>query len=829
MPGGEHVLSCILRTDTMSRLHPTTVEKIRGLPWINAYSAMNSAFCQLTVFGSVFILFLNDLGLGKTQIGIVLSLMPLASMLSLLTAPYVARHGFRRSFLVFWGARSVVVSALLLTPWYLSAFGPQVAFIILAVVVLLFAICRSVGETAWYPWSHEVIPPSIRGKFAAVNNMLSTLASMLAILAAGWVLGLGTGLSRYLWLIGGGVVIGWISVAAMSFVPGGAPMEAGGEDRFTFRRFRSPVADHNFLLYLAGVGLVLLGGSLMAFVPLFLKESIGLQDSQVVLLQGGGMIGVLASSYLWGWAADRYGSKPVMLLGLAAMILLPLLWFLLPRHSAWSMPLAVAAAAAGGLASLGYGIGSTRQLFTDVVPQEHRTEYFSLYCAWCGLLAGLGPLLAGKVLQVTAAVHGSLGWLSFDAYTPLFAASTLLLCAGALTLSKTRSDSKLTTAQFAGMFLHGNPLLALESKLRYSLATEEPTRVMLTRRLSRSGSPLSADELIEALYDPSFNVRQEAIFAITQMRPDFRLIEAMWRVAEGNHPDGPAATQALQRVGRVSRHRNVRQLIESLGDGNFNTRHEAVIGLSRVRPEPAVFEALARVVEGPDNELAITAVWALSRLGGPQAVLPCRVALNSDRPLLAARAARALGTLDDRQSLPVLLDRFRALQDQPLRLAYASALGAMRAADAAGEMLQLLPALQEEVSRAELVLALARIVGGEPSFTRLWRKARRDVATGLSPALASCRRRLRRSALATPEMLAILDACNESIAGGDLPAASPLLASALAMLPASRLGDVLTLMLPGCRELLRPENPALRECLVLSVHVLGESINCLRR
>ena len=62
----------------------------------------------------------------------------------------------------------------------------------------------------------------------------------------------------------------------------------------------------------------------------------------------------------------------------------------------------------------------------------------------------------------------------------------------------------------------------------------------------------------------------------------------------------------------------------------------------------------------------------------------------------------------------------------------------MRVAEAAGEMVRLLPTLEEEVSRAELVLALARIVGGERDFTRLWRKARRDAGTGLSQALIPC-------------------------------------------------------------------------------------------
>ena len=47
----------------------TNIEKKRGLPWICGSAAMNVIFGNLTVFGSVFILFLNELGLDKTKIG----------------------------------------------------------------------------------------------------------------------------------------------------------------------------------------------------------------------------------------------------------------------------------------------------------------------------------------------------------------------------------------------------------------------------------------------------------------------------------------------------------------------------------------------------------------------------------------------------------------------------------------------------------------------------------------------------------------------------------------------------------------------------------------
>ena len=54
--------------------------KRRGLPWQLAHGALNSVFAYLTVFGPVFVLFLDELGLPKTQIGLLLSLMRMARL-----------------------------------------------------------------------------------------------------------------------------------------------------------------------------------------------------------------------------------------------------------------------------------------------------------------------------------------------------------------------------------------------------------------------------------------------------------------------------------------------------------------------------------------------------------------------------------------------------------------------------------------------------------------------------------------------------------------------------------------------------------------------------
>ena len=46
---------------------PTDAEKRRRLPWSLAHGAANSVFSQLTFFGPIFVLFLDELGLSKTR------------------------------------------------------------------------------------------------------------------------------------------------------------------------------------------------------------------------------------------------------------------------------------------------------------------------------------------------------------------------------------------------------------------------------------------------------------------------------------------------------------------------------------------------------------------------------------------------------------------------------------------------------------------------------------------------------------------------------------------------------------------------------------------
>jgi MFS family permease len=420
--------------------------RLGSLRWIVAQNALNAAFAFLTIFGSVFLLFLSELGLPKAQIGLLLSLLPFSGLLALWSAPWVTRLGRRRVFLVCWTARKFVAAGLLLLPWVLLRYGHNTALVFLIGIVAVFAVLRSLAETAWYPWIQEVVPDRVRGRFGAISTVVSTVASVAALAIAGQVIREGDGLDRFLLLIGGGVVVGLLGTAAMIPVPGGEPQPTVGSGDGHLANMRHALADRNFVLYLAGLGGVTVGTLLyLTFLPLFLRERLGLAPGVVVTLDTAVMIGGGLSALVWGWAADRVGSRPVLMSSVALTLLIPVGWLLLPREAPHLVVWCALLYFSHGVAFTGAAIGAGRLLFNAVIPVCDNTAYTALYYAWSGLVGGVAPLLAGGLLQAYGPWQRQVGWLTADGNAVLFVLAIALIVVGGACFHRVRPDGRYST------------------------------------------------------------------------------------------------------------------------------------------------------------------------------------------------------------------------------------------------------------------------------------------------------------------------------------------------------------------------------------------------
>lgn len=395
----------------------------RSVLWLLGSVLANSVFCRLTVFGSAFVLFLDHLGLDRARIGLLLSLIPFAGLLALICAPFVARVGYRRAYIGFFTIRKLAIALVLFLPWVTEAWGSRAGLLWVTGLILTFAVCRAIGEIGAYALFQEVVTDAVRGRFSATTYGAITISGIPATLLAGWVLRGTPDTGRYLAVIGIGLAFGVASVAALVFVRvGGIERRQDGQPT-AFADMRSAIGDAVFARYMAGVACAGMALSAFAFVPLFLKECVRLTPGTVVWLEAAMAAGGLAAAWAWGRAADRKGSKPVLLSGMAGFALACLAIGIPGVIS--GAPQALALALFVGAVQTGWYIGSERYLFVRIIPQDRKAGYIAVYYACAGVANGLGPLLGGRLAE----------WSSRTAtpYAPVFLiACALGVCALAL-------------------------------------------------------------------------------------------------------------------------------------------------------------------------------------------------------------------------------------------------------------------------------------------------------------------------------------------------------------------------------------------------------------
>jgi len=270
-----------------------------------------------------------------------------------------------------------------------------------------------------------------------------------------------------------------------------------------------------------------------------------------------------------------------------------------------------------GAVTLGWQISWLRYLYVNATPRERKLSYMAVYYAWFGLVSGGGPLLAGQILNRSQAAATQLGIFSIDPYTPLFVLSAVLLAAGILAVSWLRGDEAATFKRLAGMFWHGNPIRALILLIRYRFAGTELTRIATTQRLGDTRNPLSAKELIEALSDPSFNVRYEAVNALGRMPPEPELVDALLSVLTESEAELSAV--AARSLGVLGDKRAIAPLREALDSGYPFLEASSVRALAMLGDVDSIPCFLEKLRNEADVMLRIAYASALGKLRSQQA------------------------------------------------------------------------------------------------------------------------------------------------------------------------------------------------------------------
>jgi hypothetical protein len=284
--------------------------------------------------------------------------------------------------------------------------------------------------------------------------------------------------------------------------------------------------------------------------------------------------------------------------------------------------------------------------------------------------------------------------------------------------------------------------------------------------------------------------------------------------------DERAAISITERLGRTQSPLTVDELLESLSDPRFYVRFEAIVSIARRGPDTRLTEALVKVLEGDEPALSTISAWALGRIGDEQAIAPLRKGLDARYRSVQAHCARSLGTLGDKEVLPKLLERLETETDVGLEIAYAAALGKLRAVEATGRLLVVLRAHQDGSSRRELALALARIVGNEHHFVQLLRHTSDDMGTSASQAITGMKKTIAEYQMDSCDLDEAMTDCADAFAREDLERGVVHLSRVIRCLPMEEFAPTLRLILQECAEGLDELGALRSEYTLLTLHTM---------
>ena len=647
----------------------TDYEKTLRLPYLYFFSMFTGASVIMAV-GAPFTLFLTELGFGPDKIGVLGGIMPFCQVFGIAFLPLILKFGCKAIATIAFTMRYVFIGLFLSVPLLVP--NLNAVFYVLFLAMALFSLSRTIAEVAFVPWSQEIIPQSIRGSISGkISIFYMATGLIVSYLTKVW-LDSSDELQRFYPLFIIAILVGIVGAIALQGLGGGSVREPTVRGLTAIKRVYEPIKDRNFQLFLVSSGTqytVFLIINL--FLMLYFKERFGTAAGQLVLMTSLLLIGSAIGSYIGGWLVDRNGSRGVRLsLQLLQIFLLASIAIIPADFVATPQFIGTIFLAFGVL--FGGSITAGNVYLLNYVPTESKESYMALSYSIDGVIGGSATFAAGFLLDRLKG--SSITTSTIGAYEILFIICAAVIFISALTYYFLLEENATSVRDFLKQFYAGNPLGVLWGIHRYGHQTSEERRLDLTHKFGGAGSVLAREELLDALHDPSFDVRYEAIVAL------------------GHLPNSKSVVLALEKM--------------------------------------LTYNGLV--------ELQYAALTSLGRIRATQSGPKIATFLTVDNPLLRARSIRTIGEIRDFNHLQTIRSILANDTAVDCRLAAISALGKFKDRESFEIMLANYCAFfsanessSDEPRSKVILLALSKILNREGAFSKAWRREEKNPGSSL--------------------------------------------------------------------------------------------------
>ena len=438
-----------LKGKEMVTPEPKQVERAIKLTYVQT---MLSAVFGASTGGMFLIGFAIDLGADNVLLGLMSTIPAFFVVFQLLAAWLVENKISRKKLTVVFALVTPLcwffIAAI---PLFGDALSKWMRFAVLISTIAIVTLAAQFAGNARASWLGELIPEERRGRFFGYCAMFAGVVGAGFAVIEGRFLDIirSRGLLAYTALFFFGILFGLAS-AVLNIPQPDCPLP-GSLRKTDFRSLVANALRNRHFMSLAVVHAVLALGSIAGpFSAAYCLRDVGLTFFQLGLLNSVGTAALLLSSPLWGKVVDKFGCRPVLIVGLLTIAPCAGIWFAIPpqavAHALWLLPWTNFVAGVGNAA---VSISIATLMYKTSKP-EGRSVQFALYSIFVSLVAAPMPVLGGWM--VTALQNA--GW-NIDLRVTFYC-SSIFVFAAALVATMLREAQSVSPQTLAFVHLPGS-------------------------------------------------------------------------------------------------------------------------------------------------------------------------------------------------------------------------------------------------------------------------------------------------------------------------------------------------------------------------------------
>jgi hypothetical protein len=275
-------------------------------------------------------------------------------------------------------------------------------------VISLVTLASQFSASARSSWVGELIPAEQRGRFFGHCTMFAGIVGAVFAVTEGKFLDIirSHGLLAFAALFFFGSMFGLAS-GLLNLPQPDCPLPHAGPQPGFFQTLRNTLRLRPFVALAIVHAVIALGGIAGPFNAAYCLRDLGMSYFGLGLLNACGTSSVLITSPFWGKMVDRFGCRPLLVLGLLMLAPCGLIWLAIPpgawRWGYWLLPWTNFISGAGSAA---IGVAISTMIYKTSTPQG-RSIQFAAYGVFVTVIAAPMPLLGGWLVTRLGSVwHG---------------------------------------------------------------------------------------------------------------------------------------------------------------------------------------------------------------------------------------------------------------------------------------------------------------------------------------------------------------------------------------------------------------------------------------